>query len=296
MSFKRYFQGNNIGFMQQKPSLKEGCVICKGCKSQVSLDSLSKNLKCCTRCGYYFVMNAEERIQTLVDEGSFRELFSEIQSVDVLDFVDEMPYTERLKLAKKNSSSDEAVKCGTCTIKGMPVALAVMDFTFMGGSMGSCVGERISRLIELAIKERLALIIVSASGGARMQESTYSLMQMAKISSLLSRLDDEKLAYISVLTHPTTGGVIASFAALGDIILAEKGALIGFTGPRVIEKCIGQKLPKGAQKSEYLLEKGMVDQVVSRIEIREKCARFIDFFTTSSKKYVGGHVCKMKLR
>jgi acetyl-CoA carboxylase carboxyl transferase subunit beta len=294
MSFNSLFKKKKIGFEQPIKVAKKGEITCKSCQATLNKSELRINLKCCPKCDYYYVMNAQERIATIADKDSFVEHFSSIRSCDMLDFVDEMSYADRLELARKKSDSDEAVICGTCTIDSTKAALAVMDFTFMGGSMGSAVGERIARLIELAMKERLPLIIVSSSGGARMQESTYSLMQMAKISAMLAQFDEARLPYISVLTHPTTGGVIASFAALGDIILAEKGALIGFTGPRVIEKCIGQKLPKGAQRSEYLLEKGMVDQVVLREDIKDRCGHFIKMFAPNKKFEEVKRVCKSK--
>jgi acetyl-CoA carboxylase carboxyl transferase subunit beta len=209
--------------------------------------------------------------------GTFTEHFTHVQSVDPLQFVDTESYEKRLKDARAKTGRDDAVCVGTCQLNGRPIALGVLDFAFMGGSMGSVVGERLTLLIELAIAKRLPLIIVSASGGARMQESILSLMQMAKTSAALARLSDAGLAYISVLTNPTTGGVTASFATLGDVILAEPDALIAFAGPRVVEQTIGQKLPPNAQKSEFLLEKGMIDTIVKRSELKQKLSFFLEF-------------------
>lgn len=214
----------------------------------------------------------------LADEGTFVELFTDLKPVDALKFVDTESYADRLKSAIEKTERDDAIAVGTCTLSTYPVALGILDFSFMGGSMGSVVGERLTLLIEHAIKSKLPVIIVSASGGARMQESIFSLMQMAKTSSALAKLHENKLPYISVLTNPTTGGVTASFASLGDIIIAEPDALIGFAGPRVVEQTIGQKLPPKAQKSEFLLEKGMIDCIVKRQDMKKKLAFFIDFF------------------
>ncbi len=216
----------------------------------------------------------------LADPGSFVERFTHLQPVDALQFVDIEPYHERLQFAKKKTARDEAVCVGTCTLGGKEIALGILDFSFMGGSMGSVVGERLTLLIEYATKNHLPLVIVSASGGARMQESVLSLMQMAKTSSALKRLHEKRVLYISVLTNPTTGGVTASFATLGDIILAEPDALIGFAGPRVVEQTIGQKLPPKAQRSEFLLEKGMIDCIVLREELKKKLSFFIEFFSS----------------
>jgi len=215
----------------------------------------------------------------IADKGSFQEKFTELRAMDPLNFKDSIPYKERLKSAQKKSGRDEAVIVGLCTIHGIEAALGILDFTFMGGSMGSVVGEKITRLIEEATEKKIPLVIVSASGGARMQESIFSLMQMGKSAAALARHAQKGLPYISVLTNPTTGGVTASFASLGDVILAEPKALIGFAGPRVVEQTIGHKLPEGAQKSEFLLEKGMIDQIVKRENLKQQIAFFIKFLT-----------------
>ncbi|MCY3974208.1 MAG: acetyl-CoA carboxylase, carboxyltransferase subunit beta, partial [Simkaniaceae bacterium] len=224
---------------------------------------------------YHYPLSAPERIRLLTDKGSFTELFAEIASSDPFRFVDSEPYVERLKRARKGTGLREATVVGTATIEERAIAFAVSDFRFMGGSMGSVTGEKITLLIEHAIKHGLPLVIVSSSGGARMQESTLSLMQMAKTSSALARLHRARLPYISVLAHPVTGGVTASFASLGDVIIAEPKALIGFAGPRVVEQTIGQKLPDSAQKAEFLLEKGMIDGVVRRADMKNKLAFFL---------------------
>lgn len=220
----------------------------------------------------------------IADENTFEEMFTHLRPVDALKFVDTESYAERLKIASEKSGRDDAVAVGTCKINGFDAAIGLLDFSFMGGSMGSVVGERLTLLIEYATEHNKPLIIVSASGGARMQESILSLMQMAKTSSALTRLHEKKGLYISVLTNPTTGGVTASFASLGDIIIAEPDALIGFAGSRVVEQTIGQKLPPKAQKSEFLLEKGMIDCIVKRHDLKKKLAFFIEFFTNKSEQ------------
>ena len=250
----------------------------------VHAKELQSSLNCCPKCDHHYRISADTRISILADEGSFTEHFGDIAEKDPLSFVDTESYADRIKRAKKKSGASEAVKTGTCTIGGTETALAVIEFSFMGGSMGSVVGERITRLIELATTRSLPLVIVSASGGARMQESIYSLMQMAKTSAALAKLSEAGLPYISILTNPTTGGVTASFASLGDVIIAEPKALIGFAGPRVIEQTIRQKLPETAQKSEFLIEKGMVDCVISRRDLKAKTAFFLDFLTASRKE------------
>jgi acetyl-CoA carboxylase carboxyl transferase subunit beta len=211
----------------------------------------------------------------LVDRHSFVEIAPNLRSVDPLNFKDSKKYKDRLKSAEKSSGSVEAVIVGRARILNVPVMLGVFEFGFMGGSMGSVVGEKLTRLIETGIEERRPVIIISASGGARMQEGIFSLMQMAKISAALARLGQARIPYISVLTDPTTGGVAASFAMLGDIIVAEPKALIGFAGPRVIEQTIRQKLPEGFQRSEFLLEHGMIDRIVQRVQMREELALLI---------------------
>jgi acetyl-CoA carboxylase carboxyl transferase subunit beta len=275
-------------FTRHKPKIKvqtikkdgfSGWIKCGGCSDTIHANELKESLHCCPKCNYHYRITARQRIDLLTDEGTFEEMFSHLKPKDPLEFEDEEKYIDRLRKANEKSGRDEAVIVGRAQIEGHSVALGVMDFSFMGGSMGSVVGERLTLIIEYATQSQLPLIIVSASGGARMQESIYSLMQMAKTSGALSRHGKKHLPYISVLTNPTTGGVTASFASLGDIILAEPGALIGFAGPRVVEQTIGHKLPEGAQRSEFLLEKGMIDLVVKRSDLKNKIAFFVDFLT-----------------
>jgi len=236
---------------------------------------LEKNLMVVPKSGSHFPLNAEARIQSLVDSGSWKEADADLESKDLLEFTDTRPYAERLKTYKKKTNLKDAVVSGNGTMGGIPVSMAVMDFRFGGASMGSVVGEKITRSIERAIEARHPLIIVSASGGARMQEGIYSLMQMAKTSAALSRLREAGLPFISVLTNPTTGGVTASFATLGDLILAEPEALICFAGPRVIKEGTNEELPAGFQRSEFLLERGLIDQIVPRAELRDRLIYFL---------------------
>jgi acetyl-CoA carboxylase carboxyl transferase subunit beta len=231
----------------------------------------------CKHCGHHFRISARERLTALFDDGKYAELDAEVISIDPLEFVDSKPYPDRLKQAKEASGIPEAIINATGTVVDHPVVAGAMDMTFIGGSMGSAVGEKVTRLIERAMKEHSAVVIFSASGGARMQEGTLSLMQMAKISAALAALDEARLPFISVLTDPTTGGVTASFAMLGDVIVAEPKALIGFAGPRVIEQTIRQKLPKDFQRSEFLLEHGMLDAIVDRRQLREYITSVLNF-------------------
>ena len=222
------------------------------------------------KSGHHFPIGARQRISKLLDEDSFKEMDAEVRSHDTLKFVDTQPYADRIKRYQRDSGLPEAVISGTGEIHGIPVSIAVMDFRFCGGAMGAAAGEKITRAIETALKKKIPCIIVSASGGARMQEGIYSLMQMAKTSSALGKLSQAGLPYISVLTNPTTGGVTASFATLGDVILAEPGAMIGFAGARVIKDTTKQTLPAGFQTAEFLLKHGLVDQIVPRTELRER--------------------------
>jgi acetyl-CoA carboxylase carboxyl transferase subunit beta len=222
------------------------------------------------KSGHHFPIGARQRISKLLDEDSFKEMDAEVRSHDTLKFVDTQPYADRIKRYQRDSGLPEAVISGTGAIHGIPVSIAVMDFRFCGGAMGAAAGEKITRAIETALKKKIPCIIVSASGGARMQEGIYSLMQMAKTSSALGKLAQAGLPYISVLTNPTTGGVTASFATLGDVILAEPGAMIGFAGARVIKDTTKQTLPAGFQTAEFLLKHGLVDQIVPRTELRER--------------------------
>jgi acetyl-CoA carboxylase carboxyl transferase subunit beta len=257
---------------------------CESCFNLVLTKDYEENLKVCKKCGHHHKMSARERIAMLADAGTFSEMFTNIKPTDPLQFIDSKPYGERLKAAQKSSGYDEAVMAGTCEIDGLPAALGVMVFEFIGGSMGSVVGERITRLIEYAAEHERPLVIVCASGGARMQEGILSLMQMAKTSGALARLAEKKVPYISVLTNPTTAGVMASFASLGDVIIAEPDALIGFAGPRVIQQTINQILPKGFQKSEFVLEHGFLDAVVQRRDLKKTVAQFLYYFTNSKPR------------
>jgi len=258
-------------------------VKCPECDNPLYKRELTESHEVCTHCGYHFRYPARHRLKDLFDEGQYEELDAEITSADPLEFVDSKPYKDRIKQAKETSGLPEAIISGAGKVSGHKVFAGAMDMSFIGGSMGSAVGEKITRLIERALKERAAVIIFSASGGARMQEGTLSLMQMGKISAALARLHEAGLPFISVLTDPTTGGVTASFAMLGDAILAEPKALIGFAGPRVIEQTIRQKLPKGFQRSEFLLEHGMLDMVVDRREMRTAIIRLLDFMMNDRK-------------
>ncbi len=252
---------------------------CPHCQEIVYAKEIERNLNVCPKCDYHFRISARERIALILDEDSFVEMDATMHSVDFLDFKDSKRYRDRLKSSAKNCGCPSALISGTGTIESLPVVVAVFEFNFMGGSMGSVVGEKVTRAIERAIADRCPCIVFSSSGGARMQESILSLMQMAKTSAALARLKEAGLPFISVLTDPTTGGVTASFAMLGDINMAEPRALIGFAGPRVIEQTIRQKLPDGFQRSEYLLEHGMVDMIVSRAEMKQRLAQILRIFT-----------------
>lgn len=252
-------------------------VKCDGCEAHLFKGELEDGLQVCKHCGYHFRIGARERLALLFDDGKYEELDGEVISIDPLGFVDNKPYSERLTQATDASGLPEAIINAHGTVGDHPVVAGAMDMTFIGGSMGSAVGEKVTRLIERAMREHSAVIIFSASGGARMQEGTLSLMQMAKISAALAALDEARLPFISVLTDPTTGGVTASFAMLGDVILAEPKALIGFAGPRVIEQTIRQKLPKDFQRSEFLLDHGMVDYIVDRRELRNEIIKLLNF-------------------
>jgi acetyl-CoA carboxylase carboxyl transferase subunit beta len=252
-------------------------VKCPDCDASLYKGQLEESLQVCIHCGYHFRLGARERLAMIFDNGSYEEMDAGVISGDPLNFVDSKPYKERLEQAKRVSGLPEAIITGKGTIGGHLVFGGAMDMLFIGGSMGSAVGEKITRLIERAIKEHGAVVIFAASGGARMQEGTFSLMQMAKISSALADLDEAHLPFISILTDPTTGGVTASFAMLGDVILGEPKALIGFAGPRVIEQTIRQKLPKDFQRSEFLLTHGMLDAIVDRRELRTRIIGLLNF-------------------
>jgi acetyl-CoA carboxylase carboxyl transferase subunit beta len=248
---------------------------CPDCGEMLFNKQLARNHSVCPKCEHHFKIAARERIELLVDKGSFVEHDVDVVSSDPLGFVDSKPYPQRIEAARVKSGANDAVICGTARIGGAPVELAVMDFDFIGGSMGSVVGEKITRAAERALAARSGLVIVSASGGARMQEGTLALMQMAKIVMALGRLADAGIPYISVLTDPTTGGVLASYGSLGDLILAEPKALIGFSGARVTDQTIGERLPAGFQRAEFVMEHGFVDQVVPRSQLKERIAFFL---------------------
>lgn len=250
---------------------------CQACREILFRKEVERNLQVCPKCHYHFRISPAERLKMLLDEGSFVEINADLRPGDPLQFKDRLRYEERVAESQQKTGSKEAVVTGKGKIFGQPVMIAVMDFEFMGGSMGSVVGEKIARLIEEAIATEVGVIIFCASGGARMQEGILSLMQMAKTSAAIARLQEKALPYISVLTDPTTGGVSASFAMLGDIILAEPKAIIGFAGARVIEQTIKQKLPEGFQRAEYLLERGMIDLIVERKEMKKTIATLLAF-------------------
>lgn len=248
-------------------------VKCEGCREIIYAKELERNSQICPKCGYHFRIGSRERVEMLLDGGGGEELFAHVVSSDPLKFRDRKTYKQRLKESAAASGESEAVVVVAGAIEGIKVVLAVMEYVFMGGSMGSAVGERITLAVEEALRRECPLVIVSSSGGARMQEGILSLMQMAKISAALARLAEKGLPYLSILTDPTTGGVTASFAMLGDLNIAEPGALIGFAGPRVIEQTIGESLPEGFQRSEFLLEHGFLDAIVPRTEMKAAVAR-----------------------
>lgn len=252
-------------------------VKCDECEQHLYKRDLEEALQVCQHCGYHFRIGARERLAMLFDDGKYEELDAEVVSIDPLEFVDSKPYPKRLEQAQELSGLPEAIINARGKVGDHLVFAGAMDMMFIGGSMGSAVGEKVTRLIERAIEEHGAVITFSASGGARMQEGTLSLMQMAKIAAALAQLDQKRLPFISVLTDPTTGGVTASFAMLGDVIIAEPKALIGFAGPRVIEQTIRQKLPKDFQRSEFLLEHGMLDAIIDRRELREFIIKSLNF-------------------
>jgi acetyl-CoA carboxylase carboxyl transferase subunit beta len=269
--FKRSKEGISGG---QKKDTPDGLwTKCPACGEIIHRKQLEQNFFTCTKCGQHFRIGSKEYFEILLDKGTFKEHDKKMRSVDPLNFVDTKPYTDRLKETMNKTNLVDAVRTGTGEIEKVPVAIACMDFAFIGGSMGSVVGEKVARLIDFGIKKKLPVVIISSSGGARMMESTLSLMQLAKTSAKLAQLSDAGIPCISVMTDPTTGGVTASYAMLGDVHIAEPNALIGFAGPRVIKQTIGRDLPKGFQRSEFLLEKGFIDLVVHRKDLKETVAR-----------------------
>lgn len=283
--------GSSGEIRQPRAVPKNIAVKCPECKEIIFEREYKKNFKVCPKCHYHFRLRARERIELLVDPGSFVELASDLVSTDPLNFVSETQiYAEKLLQERQKAGINSAVIIGHATIEGKPLALGVMDFQFIGGSMGSVVGEKLTRAIELAIARRIPLLIVSASGGARMQEGLYSLMQMAKTSAALAKLSEMGLPYFSLLTNPTTGGVTASFSMLGDVILAEPGGLICFAGPRVIEQFMHEKLPEGAASAEFLLQHGMIDMITPRHALRQTLARLLRFHSNTTSQPVAGKV------
>jgi len=255
---------------------------CSGCGEILYREKLAQNLNVCPSCGHHLRISAEGYLSLLIDSDTFEEFDANLRSADPLKFRDLKTYKDRIAQAEAKGQS-EAVVTGSGELDGLPVIVAVMDFAFIGGSMGSVVGEKIARAGRVALERRIPFIVASASGGARMQEGIYSLMQMAKTSAVLARLHEAGVPFISILTNPTSGGVTASFAMLGDVNLAEPGAFIGFAGPRVIEETIKQELPQGFQRSEFLLQRGMVDRVVDRRHLRDEIALLLRHMTGAWK-------------
>jgi len=250
---------------------------CTDCGEIIYAKGLEKNLWVCPRCSYHFRLKSKDYIRLLLDNGELKEYDKDLASSDPLRFKDSKKYTDRVKEMRKRTGSNDAIITGTAEIEGKRVSFGVMDFGFVGGSMGSVVGEKVARAIERSIDDRIPLVIVSCSGGARMQEGILSLMQMAKTSALLAKLSSLRIPYISVLTNPTTAGVMASYASLGDVIIAEPKALLGFAGPRVIQQTIGQELPEGFQSSEFFLEHGFLDTVVARKDLKKTISLLLEF-------------------
>ncbi len=280
MALERWFRRNKPTRKEDDNSPAGLWLKCDGCQAQIYRKDLVANRYVCPECGFHYRMPVDARVDMLADEGTFERWSGRIQAQDPLEFEDTQPYTERIEKAQKKHGRPDAIVTGAAELDGLPVALVVMDFSFLGGSMGSVVGEEIARAAERAAEEGRGLVAITASGGARMQEGALSLMQMAKTTVALGTLAERRLPYISVLTDPTTGGVTASFATLGDVIFAEPGALISFAGPRVIQQTIRQDLPEGFQRSEFLLQKGMIDDVVERKALKARIARVVRLLTS----------------
>jgi acetyl-CoA carboxylase carboxyl transferase subunit beta len=272
-----------VGIGKKKPKDEDLWINCKKCKEQIYIAELEDNLKVCPKCEYHFRLDARQRIHLLIDHETFIEQDQNLTSPDPLKFKDTKKYKDRMRASINKNGTNDAIITGSGEIEGLPIEICVFDFSFMGGSMGSVVGEKITRSIERAIDKNIPVIIVSCSGGARMQEGIFSLMQMAKTSSALQKLSVKKIPYISLLTDPTMGGVSASFSMLGDIILAEPGALIGFAGPRVIEQTIKQKLPDGFQRAEFQLDHGLIDNIINRKELKTTLVRLLNMLRHSPK-------------
>ena len=266
---------------RKKKDLPEGLWIkCTKCSATIFKKELVRNFNVCGECGFHFPVTARERVRMTVDRDTFIEEGADIYPLDRLSFVDKESYAEKLARSTEKSGATEAAIYGTCRIEGQPLVLCVLDFSFIGGSMGCVVGEKVTRAVELATRKNWPVVVISSSGGARMHEGALSLMQMAKSSCAIARHDAKGGLFISVLTNPTTGGVMASFAALGDLIIAEPGALIGFAGPRVIKETLRQQLPEGFQTSEFLLQHGFLDRIVPRAQVRSALGRLIGFLWT----------------
>lgn len=281
--FKRVREGILTKTQDKKPTPDGLWYKCKVCKTPTSTKEFEANLWVCPHCGDHATIGSKEYFSILFDKEKFEELDPTLISNDPLSFKDSKAYTDRLEASQRKTELYDAVRTGIGKINGIKVSLAVMDFSFIGGSMGSVVGEKIARAIDKAIELKIPMIIISKSGGARMMEAAFSLMQMAKTSAKLALLAEAKLPYISILTHPTTGGVTASFAMLGDLNIAEPNALIGFAGPRVIKETIGKDLPEGFQRSEFLQEKGFVDFIVERKDLKEKLYDVLNIFGTHKR-------------
>ena len=260
---------------------------CEGCATTIYRKELEEKGMVCAKCGFHFTLPGRKRVEATLDEGTFEELFADLTSLDRLEFVDSVPYADKIERTVKRTGQNEALICGKGEIEGRPVVLAVLDFKFLGGSMGEVVGEKISLAADVARRERLPLVLFTSSGGARMHEGMLSLMQMAKTSAALADLSDAGGLSICVMTNPTTGGVTASFASVCDLTLAEPGALIGFAGPRVIASTIKQELPPGFQRAEFLIEKGQLDRIVERTELPGMLAKLIDYGTAAWASYAG---------
>ncbi len=291
-----WFQRTKDGLSEdtEKKELPNVWAKCDRCGEILYKKDLEENFNVCLKCGYHFRIFARTYLQVILDPDTYVPTNKNMISVDPLEFTDTKKYSERLKTTISKTGLTDAVHTGYGKIDGRPVAIAVMDFGFIGGSMGSVVGEKIARAVDLAYENNLPMIIVSASGGARMMEGALSLMQMAKTSSKLARLHEAGLPFISLLTDPTTGGVTASFAMLGDVILAEPGALIGFAGPRVVKEATGKDLPEGFQRAEFLVEHGFVDLIVNRKELKPTLARLLTFFEKNSN--VDLDISKIKIK
>ena len=274
-----WFRRKRLGPINQpQREVPEGLwVKCNRCGEIIYKKELARSLWVCPECGYHFRIGAKDYIDILIDENSFEEFDQNIRSADPLNFVDSKKYTDRIKNTIEKTGLNEGTITGIGNISSIPVSCAFMEFRFIGGSMGSAIGEKITRAIERAIERRIPLLIVSSSGGARMQESILSLMQMAKTATALTKLHEERLPFISVLTHPTTAGVMASYASLGDVILSEPGALLGFAGPRVIQQTIGGELPKGFQSAEFVLEHGFIDKITPRSELKNTISKLLGY-------------------